>query len=377
MKIEASDLFASIANSGIDYITGVPDSVLRPLCDLIDKDWTAGQHVVACNEGGAIGLAIGHYLSNGKPTLVYMQNSGLGNAVNPLTSMAHKSLTGVPMVLLIGWRGDDGCDEPQHRVQGQITAQLLQLMDIPVHYLQETFSSQLFKALYEQALKISGPVAVMVPRGVIVNSGDATIEESVWYGSESISRPEAISCILEHLSPSIPLISTTGFTSRELSQIRASRKEALNSDFLVVGAMGHANQIASGVAQALGVNRRVCCLDGDGALLMHMGSMLTASRTKNLIHIVFNNGCHESVGGASTGLLDVDLRAVAAGFGYDAVTTSSSAEMLMQQIRDIDHESGSVFIEVKCRVGTLNNLLRPAQSMRENRESFRDFLAYE
>ena len=367
--IEPEAFLAAIEEAGIRFVTGVPDSLLKDVCACIAARYPSDRHVIAANEGGAIGLAIGHYLASGRPALVYLQNSGLGNAVNPIVSLADPQVYGIPMVLLIGWRGEmraDGtqvADEPQHRKQGQITPALLETLDIPSRVLD---SATDIAELAADARSRSGPVALLARKNTFAPFRlDTDVDDRL------MSRKEAIAVILR-LSDDTPIVATTGMASRELFELRTVH----HRDFLTVGGMGHASQIAAGIALTQ-PDRKVLCLDGDGAMLMHMGSLTISADCRNLVHIVLNNGAHDSVGGQPTKAEALELTAIASACGYSSVASASTATEIETSLRSMLQSAGSSFLEIKCRRGARPNLGRPDRSPADNKHDFMSFLRHE
>lgn len=369
--IDARELVSALNRNGCEMFFGVPDSLMFSLSAVIEKHVRKEQHVIAVNEGSAVALAIGSYLATGSPAAVYMQNSGLGNALNPLVSLVDPQVYGIPMVLIIGWRAeiDDYstqiADEPQHRKQGEITLPLLDTLDIPFVILQHDSNTN---EIVTHCIRVSkdrgGPIALIVRKG--------SFEPILRVGSEILdelpSRESAIQTIAETLDPSIPIFATTGMTSRELFESRSHLGEHY-VDFLTVGGMGHAISIACGFALS---NPRIhtVCLDGDGALLMHMGSMLLGARLPNLIHIVLNNGVHDSVGGQPTLVSGVDLTNIARSCGYVNVETANGLDSIAPKLRDLIEKPGSSFLEIKCTPGSRPELGRPTDSPQSNRDAF-------
>lgn len=303
-----------LVSRGIDFFSGVPDSLLKSFCAYI-TDNCSTRHVIAANEGGAVGIAAGHYLATGRLALVYMQNSGQGNAVNPLASLVDPDVYSIPMVLLAGWRGMPGVhDEPQHVKQGKITLPLFNTMGIPASVIPEVGWEPVVSAAVQRAMDEKRPVALVVKKGLF---GDYALRNRN-ADVAVLRRESAIERLLSEIPPDSVIVSTTGMISRELYEMRIRRGEGHGHDFLTVGAMGDAVMIALGIAQAQ-PGRKVVCLDGDGASIMHMGNMAIAGRSSaaNLTHIVLNNAAHDSVGGQPTVGGEIDLRAIAEAVGYN------------------------------------------------------------
>lgn len=337
----------------------------------------AGGHQTAPNEGAAVGFAIGHYLATRSPALVYLQNSGLGNIVNPVTSLVAKEIYGIPMVLLVGWRGETDNsgeqihDEPQHSLQGLITPAQLELLGIPYRIFDARSDSEItIRDAVEQAVNRSQPFALLVRKGAFSSSSAQTHPGL----NVELSREEAIITVLMSLPTDVPVVSTTGMASREVFETRKRLGHSHSRDFLVVGGMGHAVSIASGISHAL-PDRRIVCIDGDGAMMMHTGSLAVSARCANLIHIVLNNEAHDSVGGQTSCAANLSLCAIASGFGYRHVNRVETNDALQKVLLEALSRSGTSFIEVACRKGNRNDLGRPDRSPRQNREDFQDFLA--
>ena len=372
----ASQLLNECAKAGITFYTGVPDSFLKGLCDeLYDRYGTDGiSHIVAHNEGGAIALCAGHYLASGKPALCYMQNSGLGNTVNPLTSLMDLKVYAVPCLLVIGWRGEPGTkDEPQHIKQGAVTLQQLELLEIPFEILstdvQENEFSELFSRLLGHMNK--GSVAALV-----VRKGALTSDKTPCYPNKpGQSREDAAQMILQASGPSDIFVSTTGKLSREIYELREKNGQDHSHDFLTVGSMGHASMIALRIAEERR-DRRIWCLDGDGALLMHLGALPVIGQRspENLIHVVINNSAHETVGGmpvCSGALKAAEMARVS---GYRSVLYADTAETLQKALKELPSLHGPVFLEIRCSCGSRPNLGRPVSTPLQNRNAFMDFL---
>jgi phosphonopyruvate decarboxylase len=365
--IPPAALFEALTDRGMSFFTGVPDSLLKDFCAYVN-DHAGRGHIIAANEGNAVALATGWYLGTGKPALVYMQNSGIGNAVNPLMSLADPEVYGIPMLIIIGWRGEPGTkDEPQHLKQGRITPSLLDSMEIPWFLLdQETEDLEdVIAEAFDAMMWRGGPVALLVRANAFQRYSPKPILETY-----PMSREEALKVILDCLDPKDIIVSTTGKTSRELYECREARGEGHESDFLTVGSMGHASSIAMGLARAR-TERRVICIDGDGAIIMHMGAMATIGQKGpgNLVHIVMNNGVHDSVGGQPTVGFDVDMVSIATGCGYRAALSVWEKGELRGAIDRLLAQEGPAFLEVRVRKGARKDLGRPTTSPRENREA--------
>ncbi len=380
---------------GADFYTGVPDSLLSVLCDslVIEYGDDMKHHVIAANEGNAVALAAGYHLATGKTGVVYMQNSGEGNTVNPICSLLHPDVYGIPCLFVIGWRGEPGTkDEPQHVFQGKVTFEQMKLLDIETFALNaDTTSDELRSAVehFHELFKKGKSAAIVVSKGALISEHKFTPEKSQY----SLKREQALEIILKHIPEDTVIVSTTGKTSRELFELREKLAvldgEDINADlekklqchkhdFLTVGSMGHASSIALGIALHK-PQSKIICIDGDGALLMHMGAMATIgnSNIENLIHIAVNNEAHESVGGFKTAAVKTDYALIAKACGYKTVLSANSKQELVGILEDIklkNKEIMPVFIEIKCAQGSRKELGRPTVSAKENKENFMKML---
>lgn len=372
--ISPERLCHTLRAAGIDFYTGVPDSLLKNLCAWLTDHADDRHHIIAANEGGAIGLAAGHYLATGQIPLVYMQNSGEGNAVNPLLSLTDKEVYRIPVLLVIGWRGEPGIhDEPQHKKQGQVTVPLLDAMGIRHEVLttdDHELDAQIDRAVTH--MRTTGEAFALIVRKSTFESYQLrhTVADQ-----STLSREEAIRIAASTMPREAIAVSTTGKISRELFEYRAAMGEGHERDFLTVGSMGHASQIALGIALAQ-PTRPVYCFDGDGAVIMHMGALgiIGNMQPHNFRHIVFNNGVHDSVGGQPTVGYRIDLPAIARACGYKTVLTTDNADTLRQLLDDISHAEGPVFVEVRVRKGARADLGRPTTTPIENKEALMRFL---
>ena len=372
----ASVLLDECRKAGIDFFTGVPDSFLKGLCDeLFDRFGTdSPYHIVAHNEGGAIGLCAGRYLATGKPAMCYMQNSGLGNTVNPLSSLMDSQVYALPCLLVIGWRGEPGVkDEPQHIKQGAVTLAQLDLLGIPYAVLSPETTDGEFRDAFSVLL---GSMALGHTVALVVRKGALTSDRHPAYGNNStLTREDAAEMVLKAADPSDCFVSTTGKLSREIFELREKHGEPHCRDFLTVGSMGHASMIALGIAEAK-PGRRVWCLDGDGAALMHLGAFPVIGRRapENLVHVVINNGAHETVGGMPVCSGALHPEKFAAASGYSHVLCASSARELEKALKDAKSLSGPVFLEIHCACGARKDLGRPTTTPVQNRDAFMAFL---
>tara|TARA_B100000579_G_C22838962_1_gene860377 strand:- start:78 stop:1229 length:1152 start_codon:yes stop_codon:yes gene_type:complete len=366
------EFFKILEKCGITFFSGIPDSLLKDFCFYVDDHVPEKDHIIAANEGSAMALAVGYHLATGSIPLIYLQNSGLGNLVNPLLSLADPEVYSIPGILLIGWRGEPGIeDEPQHKKQGRITIELLETMEIPYEILSSDSShDQVTESVFNliQTSKENNQVAALVVKKDFFREYQTKAKQSNGY---NLSRERAIHVIADNLSIDDLIISTTGLPSRELFDYRKKKSNRHNRDFLVVGGMGHANQIALGIALKE-PNTRVICLDGDGAIIMHMGALATigSSKAENLIHIVLNNGAHDSVGGQKTVALDIDLSSIAKNCGYRESITITNEEEIKETLNGIKLKQGPTFIEIRINKGWRKDIGRPDKTPIENKLHF-------
>lgn len=350
----------------LNYFTGVPDSTFKGWISFLESGEGNFQHRVAANEGAAIGHAVGYHLATGKVPVAYMQNSGLGNCVNPLTSLANSSIYGIPMILMVGWRGELGQkDEPQHAQMGKILEPLLNILDIPYVILDNGTADSQIREIKEQAIKDSKPVALIIRKGLFqsLGCGSKSVER------KGMSREEALEQLLESLNGNEIFVSTTGKTSRELFELRVKKGQGHDCDFYMVGSMGHAPAIAMELALQM-PRQDIYLLDGDGALIMHMGTLGTIGnyQPSNLHHILLDNQCHESTGGQPTVSEALDFKKIALGNGYQSVECCHTPrELAMAMASKI---LGPRMVVVGIRPGSRSDLGRPTTSPNENKVNF-------
>jgi len=354
----------------IDFFVGIPDSALKNFTSYITDHVCKQNDIIAANEGACIGLAAGYHLATGKVPFVYMQNSGLGNAINPLLSLAEDKVYQIPMIIMIGWRGEPGVkDEPQHLKQGEITLSLLESMGMP--YI--VIDSDEEKAIEQTKNLIKSTIDKSTPHFIVVRP---TVFEKYKLKTEIISdyimsREDALKIVIDSLDDNDIVVSTTGKLSRELFEYREKLNQTHEKDFLTVGSMGHTSAIALGIALQK-KDRKVFCLDGDGSILMHTGTLATIGyhNPKNFFHIIFNNGAHESVGGQPTVGLDVDFKKVAKGYLYENVRTVESEVDLYKALDELRNKKGPYLLEIKVAINTRKNLGRPTTTPIENKNAF-------
>ena len=360
---------------GSDFYTGVPDSQLKALCDYLMATYGINEnhHIIAANEGNCTALAAGYYLSTGKIPVVYMQNSGEGNIINPVASLLNDKVYAIPMIFIIGWRGEPGIhDEPQHIYQGEITLKLLEDMGIEAFVIRkETTDKEVEQQMecFRKKLAVGKDVAFVVSKGAI--STDTKIS---YKNHNKMLREDVIRLIVKN-SKKDPIISTTGKASRELFEIRTANEQGHQYDFLTVGSMGHTSSIALGIALNE-PDTKIWCIDGDGAVLMHMGSMAVLGSTapENMVHIVINNGAHETVGGMPTVAADIDLVSIAKACGYPHAVSVTTYEELDRELTAAKERETLTFIEVKCGIGAREDLGRPTTTALENKQNFMEYL---
>lgn len=366
--MNAKDLIEII---GSDFYTGVPDSQLKALCDYLYSVYGTdpNHHIIAANEGNCVGLAAGYNLATGKVPVVYMQNSGEGNAINPIASLLNEDVYAIPCVFIIGWRGEPGIkDEPQHVFQGKITLKLLEILNIEYFVIsKETGVAEVKKAMehFNDVLAAGKQVAFVVRKGALT-----TDAKPDYNNCNSLLREEIIKHIVK-ITGNDPIVSTTGKASRELFEVRESLGHDHSHDFLTVGSMGHSSSIALEIALQHPA-KHVWCIDGDGAVLMHMGALVEigAIAPKNLTHIVINNGAHETVGGMPTALSKFNISKIAESCGYSFATTADSFERLDAELKKAAKSDGPYMIEVKSSIGARSDLGRPTTTPIENKRKF-------
>ncbi len=373
--IRPSYFYNTLKGYGIDFYTGVPDSLLKNLCAYITDHADDSHNIIAANEGGAMGIAAGYHLATGRIACVYMQNSGEGNIINPLASLTDKEVYNIPVLLLIGWRGRPGVhDEPQHVKQGKVTTGLLNTMGINYTVLSKD-EEQAVKQI-DVACKYMSRTNECYALVIEKDTFEAYTLQNKVEPDLTLSREAAIETIVRCLQEDAVVVSTTGMISRELFEIRERNGQDHAHDFLTVGSMGHASQIALGIALQQ-PQRPVYCFDGDGACIMHMGNMaiIAQMQPKNYIHIVFNNGAHDSVGGQPTVGLKIDLPAVATAVGYKNVFSVETSDSLAVMLKKAQQMEGPSLIEVKVKKGNRKDLGRPTTTPQMNKKALMNFLA--
>ena len=373
-KISPSIFYSLLKDQDVDFFTGVPDSLLKQFCLCIDDNAMENHHIIAANEGNAIALAAGYHLGTGKIPLVYMQNSGLGNAVNPILSLCDPEVYSIPMIIVVGWRGEPGIkDEPQHIKQGKVQLDLMKALDLPYEIISKNEND--LNAKISKGIKLasteSRPFLFIVKKGTFsdYNLNIPLKQKSL------LNREKVLDVILDEIPNNSVVISTTGKTSREIFELRMRDKVSHQQDFLTVGSMGHCSSIALGIAIS-NPKKKIICIDGDGSLIMHMGSLSTIGNInpKNFIHILINNYVHESVGGQHTSSKYIDMKALALANSYRYVSTVKKLENLNNELSSLFEEKGPSFLEIIVEAGSRKDLGRPTLKPNENKKIFMNFL---
>lgn len=374
MAISPLKFYRTLKKNNINFFSGVPDSLLKQFNLCLEDNLPSERNIIAANEGNAISLAAGYHLGTGELPVVYMQNSGLGNAVNPLLSLCDPDVYSIPILLIVGWRGEPGFhDEPQHIKQGKIQLDLLQAMDIPYRIIsmEESLVDEEINICIRKSIHQNRPVALIIRKGTF----DKYESPLLPVRNNLMTREEVLEIILDKLSIDTVIVSTTGKTSREIFEIREKRSETHHMDFLTVGSMGHCSSIALGIAIAQ-PKRNVICIDGDGALIMHMGSLSTIGKImpRNFYHILINNNVHESVGGQETSAKNIDMPIMARSNGYKHAYIAHDFPQLKTLLCTLLATEGPSFLEIKVRQGSRLNLGRPTIKPIDNKTIFMNYL---
>ena len=372
--LNPKEVYELLRAEGIEFFVGVPDSSLKSFCAYVADNTSDDKNIIAANEGNAVAIAAGYHLATGKTGLVYMQNSGIGNAVNPLVSLADKHVYSIPMILLIGWRGEPGIkDEPQHIKQGMITTQILETLGINYEILSKEIDHARFQInkARVKAEKDTAPFALIAR----TDSFERYELKKKVACTCTLIREEVLEYILKNLNSGEIVVSTTGKTSREIYEIRERNGEGHEKDFLVVGSMGHASSIALGMNLALR-GRKIVCIDGDGAFIMHMGAIaVIASHSRgNFKYIVINNGSHESVGGQPTVGFDIDMPGIASAAGFRKCYRARDRMELERHFVDFIGSNDNAFLEIRVRPGSRADLGRPKNTPEENKRLFMSYI---
>lgn len=372
--IRPSYFYDLLLKNGTDFFTGVPDSLLKNFCAYVTDNAPQDKHIISANEGSATALAAGYHFATGKIPLIYMQNSGEGNMINPMLSLVDPDVYSVPMLMIIGWRGEPGVhDEPQHVKQGKVTCDLLDAMKVPYQVLSDNENDLplQFEEAYSYIKTNNAPYAFVIRKG--------TFDEYVLQNNEVVdgkmTREQAIEKIMLSADEKTAFVSTTGMASRELYELREKHNRSHEKDFLTVGSMGHASQIALSIAMQK-KDFNVYCIDGDGATIMQMGGLATIGtrNPKNMVHFVLNNGAHDSVGGQPTVGRKIDLCTIASGCGYENVVHVETIEELETVLHDNQTKNKLTFIEVLVTKGARKDLGRPKSTPIENKKALMEFL---
>ncbi len=366
--IDTAAFYNYLVSQKLDSFYGVPDSLLKELCAYITSKSSSDKHIITANEGNAIAIAAGKYLATGNPAVVYMQNSGLGNTVNPLLSLADEDVYKIPMLLLIGWRGEPGVhDEPQHVKQGKITLELLQTMGIKTILLSDDYQKDIDEAV-KYMKNESRVVALVVRKNMFSKFSLAAAKDE-----SDITREDALKELIHQISEDSIIVSTTGKTSREVFEIREQNKDSHERDFLTVGSMGHTSSIALGIS--LSIAKKVYCIDGDGSLIMHLGGLGIAAQNakSNFKYIVINNGAHESVGGQPTIAFNIKISEILRNLGFKDVFEVSNIEGIKKAFTLFDKSDLAALI-INTKQGSRDNLGRPTSTPEENKKALMKFI---
>lgn len=373
--ISPKRFFDILKSNGINFYTGVPDSLLKDFCAYVTDNVSKENHIINSNEGAAVALASGHFIATGSPALVYMQNSGLGNAVNPLLSLADPEVYSIPMLLMIGWRGEPGKkDEPQHRKQGRVMLKMLEALEIKYEVI--SGCSENIKEIIIMACSYikekNSQFALVISDGTF----DEYLLKKEISTPYSLSREDAVKIILNKLNEQDVIVSTTGKTSREIFEYREKKQQGHQNDFLTVGSMGHSSQIALGIALEH-KEKQIYVIDGDGAVIMHMGSLaiLGTDAPENFKHIIINNGAHDSVGGQPTTGFQINLPEIAKACGYKITLSAETPEQIESEFSRLKQSKGPALLEIRVNKGARKDLSRPATTPVENKKSLMEFLS--
>jgi len=372
-------LFYALQAAGINFFCGVPDSILSSFCDYLVDKLDDEHHIIAANEGGAIALGIGHYLATGQIAGIYMQNSGLGNAINPLLSLASNYVYSVPLLLIIGWRGElEGQDEPQHTHQGKVMLDMLKVMNI--HYFilgdKEFNNKELINESVQLARNQKSPVALILRKNIL-NKTESEGKRFLPNANLSLTREDALSCIINSISNNDVIIASTGMISREVFEIiKESGHIQHKNSFLTIGGMGHTSQIALAISLAR-QDKNVYCLDGDGSMIMHMGSLSIAAQVSknNFKYLLINNGMHQSVGGQPTVGFKINMCQIARSFGFDFTKTAVTKKQIKDTMNKM--KKHKFFLEIQVNSDYRKNLSRPSILPYDSKKDFMEFLLYE
>ena len=362
--IKIDSLINLLKKNNCNFYTGVPDSVLKEL-SLSLQNKNKKNHIIATNEGSAVSLGIGYYLAKKKIPCIYMQNSGLSNALNPLISIAHKKVYSIPLILIIGWRGSPNIkDEPQHNVKGRITRQILKLLNINFTVLRTTKDIIKFDKQIKYAKKNNAVVACLIENGSLEKNKIKISKKDFYH----LDKEFFLKTLLKNIPNKSKIISSTGYNSRELMYLREKYKFKNSKDFYMVGGMGHTSSVALGYS-LLSKNKTIC-IDGDGSLLMHLGSMKTAGNfaNRNFKYIVLNNNTHDSVGGQSTYADNVDFKKLSKSLGFKYFYLIDKKTNINKKIKDFIYKNTASFLEVRVTGSKIKKLPRPTDLIKIKRE---------
>lgn len=356
--------YKALINHDLDFFSGVPDSLLKEFCLTLD-DLAKDKHIIAANEGNAMAILAGYNIATNKYGVLYMQNSGLGNIVNPLLSLVSDKVYKIPMLLIIGYRGEPNVhDEPQHLKQGELTIPLLETLEIPYLILDDDYENQI-EYCYNYLKKESKPIALIVKKDTFLKYDKKVSDDN----NLELSREEALQAIITNLESDDFIVSTTGKTSREIFEIREKYQMGHGNDFLTVGSMGHTSSLALGIS--LNTKKNIFCIDGDGSFIMHMGGLGVAIQNahNNFKYILINNGCHESVGGQATIARRIDIPKILLGMGFQEVLVANTKDELIKNLKK-QKETGKIAIIVNTNKVSRKDLGRPTTTPIENKEEF-------
>ena len=362
--INTKNFYDYLISKDLDFFCGVPDSTLKNLCNCIKENNSREKNIITANEGNAIAIAAGYHLSSNKYGVVYMQNSGLGNAINPLLSLVDEEVYKIPMLLIIGWRGEPKVkDEPQHVKQGKVTLSLLDTIGIKYLILDENYKLKIDEC-YNYMKKSNQPIALIIRKGTFSDYQNDENLKSKYF----LTREEALKCIIENLHNNDFIVSTTGKTSREIFEIREMRKEEHSNDFLTVGSMGHTASIAFGIS--INTDKNIYCIDGDGSFIMHMGSLgvIAQNARSNFKYVLINNGAHESVGGQPTIAFEIEIDKILLGLGFNNVYKAFTTEEIKTNLKKLENNNLNALI-IYTKQGARSNLGRPTTTPIENKEA--------
>ena len=373
--IDANFLFDKLKNNNINFFTGVPDSLLKDFCAYVSDNCEKDKHVIASNEGNAIAIGAGYYFGTKEIPLVYLQNSGFGNTINPITSLLTESVYNIPMLILIGWRGQPGKkDEPQHFMMGKQMEELLESLKLKYSILpdyNEGVEINLKEAV--DYMKSTSKPYIFLVQNHSFNKYKLNEQQNLEY---IFSREQILHMIMKNITNNEILVSTTGMLSRELYEYRKQKNEPIK-DILNVGSMGHCSSIGLGLSIS-NKNKNILTLDGDGSVLMHMGSMAIngCSGCKNFKHIIFNNGAHDSVGGQKTEGFNVNFENIAIGCNYNIIKCNdyNSEEEIVRSIKELLINDGPILLELRCKKGARTDLGRPENFKIMKEEFFNEWL---